>query len=132
MISSSLHKGISSVQRFVLKGRLINNPIIYCCAPPCTPLMIMQHFYYTMKSYRAFIGKAAFEEQKSAIQQNPGLLLHVTVAWCLMTPWLLGPHHKLVWTYALVSVKAQSCHSASSAQKDKVIHKSSKFINQIL
>lgn len=76
--------------------------------------------------------KGCLREGKSAIQWNPGLLLHVTVAWCLTMPWLPSRHRKLVWTYVLVSVKTLSWHSASPAQKDEVIHKSSKFINQIL
>lgn len=64
IIFSSLHEAISSVEPFVLKDKLINNPIFYCCAPPRTPLMITQHFQCIKRSWRAVLGKAVLEEEK--------------------------------------------------------------------
>lgn len=104
-ILSSLHEAVSSVQLH-LKDKLINNPILYCCAPPRTPLITMQHFSYITKSHRAAIGKAGFKEQCHPAKHS--LLLHVTAGWCLTIPRLPGPHSKLGRTYVLVSVKTQS------------------------
>ena len=131
-VLSSLHKAINPVQPFVLKDKLINNTTVYCCAPPRTPINDHAANLVHREIIQSSSRKGCLREGKSAIQRNPGLLPHVTVAWCLTTPWLPAPHPKLAWTYVLVSVKTQSWHSASPAQKDEVIHKSSKFINQIL
>lgn len=79
IILSSLHEAISSVQPFVLKDKLIDKPIIYCCAPPRTPVMITQHFQCIRTSWRAAIAKAVLEEEK--VPCNKTQALHSMSGW---------------------------------------------------
>lgn len=79
IILSSLHEAISSVQPFVLKDKLIDKPIFYCCAPPRTPLMITQHFQCIRRAWRAALGKAVLEEEK--VPCNKTQALHSVSGW---------------------------------------------------